>query len=61
MSFLDGLGILGEVAPRLAGILVVAFMVLWLVEPVLGERLFMAVVDQAARQAADTVLNATSG
>lgn len=60
MSFLDGLGILGEVTPRLTGLLAMAFMVLWLVDPALGEHLFLAVVDQAARQAADLVVQATS-
>lgn len=60
MSFLDALGILGEVAPRLTGLSIVAFMVLWLVDPALGERLFIAVVEQAARQAADLVIHATS-
>lgn len=60
MSFLDGFGILGAVAPRLAGLLVAAFTVLCLIDPALGERLFMAVVDQAARQATDMVLDATA-
>ena len=61
MSFLDGLGLLGDVAPRLAGAIVVAFMLLWAVNPELGERLFMAVVHQAAQQASDMALKAIAG
>lgn len=49
MSFLEGFTLFGKLVPRLAGLIVIAFMLLWMLNPDLGERLFVAVVDQAAK------------
>jgi hypothetical protein len=61
MSFLDGFLLFGKLAPRLAGLTVIAFMILWMLNPDLGERLFMALVDQAAKLWTDAVLKAAPG